>query len=148
MEQALSNENEKTCFKQVFKMPTEIPVPEHNCFPFIINDARRVVQTTKKGKVFNQFGLAYSAHESDKAFDEFKKSNFSEEDIQIFSEYADIVSSAFPDWTTVVDVNPYQLANSNSTGIANLAYGSIYSILPENRKRSNDLLLEYKRMIN
>jgi hypothetical protein len=131
-------------------MPTEIPVPEHNRFPFIIDDARRVVQTTKKGKVFNQFGLAYSEKEYNKAFDEFKKSNFSEEDIRTFAEYADIVSTAFPDWTAniPVDINPSELRKVKATGVANLAHGSIYSILPENRKISNDLLLKYKIMIN
>ena len=113
-----------------------IPLPESWSFPQVVESARKISPKNIEGRLFNQFGLAYSTEELAKLDLKYMTAN----ELQ---KYADIVTHAYPDAVA------NQLPNScdgipvgelNETAVAGIAYVSINATMDINRSKAKACL--------
>lgn len=94
--------------------------PKSWSFPDVIESARKISPNNLEGKVFNQFGLAYSKEKLSK----LDVSRMRPEQLQ---NYADIVTHAYPDaiGKTFPNCSNLPVKRLNETTIAGIAFISI-----------------------
>jgi tetratricopeptide (TPR) repeat protein len=115
-----------------------IPEPSSWLFPDVIESARLISPRNVEGRIFNQFGLAYSLEE----LEALPVATMTPQELQ---KYADIVTHAYPDavFRPIADsCKELPVEQMNTTAVANLAYVSLHAIVPATREKAANCLRE------
>ncbi|MGE4545956.1 MAG: hypothetical protein AB7D06_17850 [Pedobacter sp.] len=121
-----------------------IPLPDSWAFPQVIESARKISPKNIDGRLFNQFGLAYSTEDLAK----LDLKSMTADELQ---KYADIVTHAYPD--AVANQLPNSCDNLpveelNETAVAGIAYVSINATKDINRNKAKACLAVIQSKLN
>lgn len=124
-----------------------IPEPSSWLFPDVIESARAISPRNVEGRIFNQFGLAYSLEE----LEALPVATMTPQELQ---KYADVVTHAYPDAvfrqrlfaSPISSCKEIPIDKMNTTSIANAAYISLHAIVPATRERAANCLRELQEL--
>lgn len=119
----------------------KLPEPSSWSFPDVVESARAITPRNVEGRVFNQFGLAYSTQE----LDALPVATMSADELQ---KYADIVTHAYPDAVfrqIPASCNDVSLDGMNTTAVAGIAFISIHAVELPTRQKATTCLGELQR---